>query len=285
MRTDGIFNLASYHVRCKSGQTFHLIPFGDVHRDSPAFADDKWNEFLEYAKSVPNALFLGMGDYLDSYSTSERRIVYNPDLHESTREREERETMERIEALAGELEFMKGRVVGILGGNHYPVFSDGTTGDQVLAKILKAEYLGVCAAIRIHFFGGKSCNPSLDLFAHHGKGGGVTACGKFNAVERLDKVCEADIFLMGDNHARGAIPLGDKLRLENNSGGLRIRARQAFIGRTGSFLRGYVPGRASYVVDGAMSPANLGWIEFLLTPRRSCAGGNDRCTVEIKVVQ
>lgn len=226
-----------------------------------------------------------MGDFLDSYSGSERRIIYDEDLHESTREREEKETMDRVKSLAAELSFMKGKCVGMLGGNHFPVFSDGTTGDQVLARLLKTEYLGVCSAVIISFALGKGKHASIHLFAHHGKGAGVTACGKFNAVERLSTLCEADIFLMGHNHSRGAFPLGDRLRIENNQRGLYIRSRQSFIGRTGSFLRAYVPGRASYVVDKAMPPANLGWIEFHLTPRRRREGGVDRLWVEIRAVQ
>lgn len=286
MRTDGVFSLHYVQIKSTVGRTHRLIPFGDIHRDSPAHAGEKWKEFLEWAKQQENALFLGMGDYLDSYSTSERRIIYSHDLHESTAEREQDETKKRIQSLAGELSFMKGRLIGLLGGNHYPVLAGGITGDNYLANLLGTEYLGACSAIKLSFQrSGRNRGSSVDLFAHHGRGAGQTAGGKFNAVERLSTVCEADIFLMGDNHARGAIPLGDKLRIVTHGDGVCLRTRQSWIGRTGSFLKAYQPGRSSYVVDSALQPSSLGWISFMLTPRRSQQGGHDNEWVDIRSEQ
>lgn len=287
MRTDGVFSLRGIRVAAKPGQMIRLIPFGDVHRDSPHFAHDKWQEFLHYAKGVAHeSLFLGMGDYLDSYSTSERAVMYDSKLHESTRKREEEETKSRVDSLARELAFMKGRLIGLMGGNHFPLFSNGTTGDQRLADKLDTPYLGACTAVRLTFArGNKSATATVDIFAHHGKGGGITATGRMAAVEKLQTVCDADIFLMGDNHARGAVPLGDCLRICNGDNGLAIRSRQRWIGRTGSFLLAYVENQSSYVVDRALPPANLGWIEFQLTFLRQQEGNRDRQSVEIRCLQ
>lgn len=287
MRTDGLFTLHEFVVRnWQFGRTLRLIPFGDIHRDSPAHSDNKWKEFLDHTRKLRDTVYLGMGDYLDSYSTSERALVYNEKIHESTRKRDEEMSKGRVNLLAKELAHLNGKTVGLLGGNHFVQFANGTTGDMLLASHLGTSYLGVCSAIRILFDGMKGqTQTTIDIFAHHGRGAGVTAAGKFNAVEKLSQVCDADIFLMGDNHARGAFPLGDKLRIAKNPNGLYLRSRQAFIGRTGSFLRGYVPNMQNYVVDGAMTPANLGWIEFEFTPKRTCADGGDRVYVEIKAVQ
>jgi hypothetical protein len=287
MRTDGLFTLQEYVVKgWKIDKPLSLIPFGDVHRDSPAHSNKKWKEFCDYGASKKDAIFLGMGDYLDSFSTSERMILNNPGIHDSTRKREEQESRSRVGSLAKELSFARNRTVGLLCGNHFIQFADGTTSDMHLAAKLNSSYLGVCSAIRIVFaeMHGQS-SISVDIFAHHGKGAGQTVGGKLNAVEKLANIAEADIFLMGDNHARGSVPLGDKLRICSNTGGLVLRSRQAWIGRTGSFLKSYEPGQSSYVVDAALSPANLGWIEFVLTPRRSYADGQDRMTVDIGSIQ
>lgn len=273
MRTDGIFKTKL--VRLKDwpvGKTLQLIPVGDIHHDSPAHAVEEFKQFCDYAKRQKNALFLGMGDYLDSFSTSERAIIYDNRLHESTRKREEEQCKGRVQRLADKLQFMRGRLIGLIGGNHFPVFADGTTGDQLLAERLGTTYLGSCCAIRLAFGRpGSTSTVACDIFAHHGKGGGVTAGGKFNAVEKLQNVCDADIFLMGDNHARGCFPAGDRLYISKGSteGSVMVKAKTRWLGRTGSFLRGYVENEASYVVDGAMPPANLGWIEFMITPTRT----------------
>jgi len=270
MRTDGLFTVHGVEVRnWRSSRTLKLIPFGDIHRDSPSHADGHWAKFLAYARSpaCKDALFLGMGDYTDSFSTSERMVVYNGARHESTSKRQEKEERGRIELLHKELSFMKGKLVGLLGGNHFMQFANGSTGDMLLAEMLETQYLGVCSAIRITFtFGNKSSRACVDIFAHHGRGAGQTAGGKFNAVERLLNVCDCDIALMGDNHARGCFPAGSRLYLAHGNGRLCIRSKARWIGRTGSFLKSYEDGERNYVVDGALSPANLGWIEFQLTP-------------------
>lgn len=281
MRTDGIFSLHQVTVKSRSGEEWKLIPFGDVHRDSPAHAEDEWRKFKEYASKQDKVLFLGMGDYLDSFAASERVIMGDPHLHESTKRREENEARGRVSALASELSFMRGKLIGLLSGNHYVQFDDGTTSDMLLASKLSTKFLGVCSAIRISFELKRANRVSVDVFAHHGRGGGMTAGGRMNAVEKLTQVCEADVFLMGDNHARGILPLGDKLRISSTQSGMFLRSRRCWIGRTGSFLRGYVANEPSYVVDRALPPASLGWVEFSLTPRRTHTTDYDRLSVEI----
>lgn len=286
MRTDGIFEIHELTVRSPKGRTHTLIPFGDVHHDSPGHSKEKWQEFLARAKSADYPLFLGMGDYTDSFSASERLILYDGRLHESTKKREEAEARGRIQRIADDLSFMRGHMIGLLGGNHFVQFSDGTTGDMLLANKLGCRYLGVCAAVRLTFITTGGEHMAIDIFAHHGRGAGITTGGRMNSVEKMAAVCTADIYLMGDNHARGVLPLGEKIGLFHSSrSGLMLRAKRSWIGRTGSFLRGYVPGESSYIVDRCLPPSTLGWIEFHLTPRRP-GGDDDRySTVEIRAWQ
>jgi len=288
MRTDGVFTLHKYIIPAKFGSPLSVVPFGDIHRDSPSHSMHHWNLFLDKWRNRKDAYFLGMGDYWDSFSASERIIFANPGIHESTAKRLEQEARDRINVLANEVKFMKDRTIGLLSGNHFIQYANGQTGDMLLAAKLNASFLGVCSAIRLTFVdparkGGH--HVSVDIFAHHGKGSGMTAGGRLNSVEKLSQIADADIYLMGDNHARGVIPLGEKLRIVESNGDLSLRSRKSWIGRTGSFLRAYVHGESSYVVDRALQPASLGWVEFVLTPRRLKEGGIDRLTVDIEAVQ
>jgi hypothetical protein len=290
MRTDGVFQ--TKHVILKDypfGQTLNLVPFGDIHFDSPAHAEEEFDEFCRRGKELVkqgNVLFMGMGDYLDGYSTSERMIIYSHGMHESSLGREEKAARKRVEQLAEKIAFMKGRLIGFMGGNHFPVFKGGVTGDQYLAELFCTDYLGACCAVRL-CFNRKSSTSALncDIFAHHGKGGGTTAGGRMNAVEKLEKVCDADIFLMGDNHARGAIPTGERLRMHTSNGKLCVGSKPTWIGRTGSFLKAYIEGKANYVVDAALPPSNLGHIEFQITPCREKVGGVDTYKLKIGALQ
>ena len=68
----------------RSGGKFTLIPFGDVHYDSHNCDRKKFNEFLKRAKKETNTFYIGMGDYFDFASYTERRALKNARLHEST---------------------------------------------------------------------------------------------------------------------------------------------------------------------------------------------------------
>jgi len=289
MRTDGVFKTKQvFFPEWKLGKTLTIVPFGDLHRDSHGFSEEAWSKFITRAKALVrkgDVLFLGMGDYLDSYSTSERMVMYGGGLHESSVKNHAETARKKVEALSKELAFMRGKIIGFVGGNHFPILKGGISGDQHLAAMLETDYLGACCAMRITFRIHGGTRTSIDIFAHHGKGGGTTAAGKFNAVEKLQQVCDADIFLMGDNHARGCFPAGEKLRLCDNGGKLFVKAKPAWIGRTGSFLKSYVEDESSYVVDAALPPANLGHIEFLLTPNRARTNGQDITGIEIGAIQ
>lgn len=283
MKTDGLFTKHECHIpKWKIGRTLRLIPFGDVHFGAPGHSEKEWKKFLDYAKSIPDAYYLGMGDFTDAWSASERIILSDDGIHESTLAQFEAQGMLMIDTLASQLSFMRGRLVGLLGGNHFLHFQDGTTGDQHLARKLGCAYLGVCSAIRLSLGIGTSKTMAIDIFAHHGRGAGRTAGGRMNSVEHLAEIAIADIYLMGDNHARGALPLGDKLYLASHGGNLTLQSRRQWIGRTGSFLRAYEPGQRGYVVDRALPPSSLGWIEFEITPIRELANGSDRIYIEIK---
>lgn len=279
MRTTGLFTTHRVEIEVETGKPFKLIPFGDVHRDSDMHADTHWQEFLDYAKTQKNALFLGMGDYTDGVSTSERIVLSDTGLHDTTKR-----TMDRVykgvaKTLTNELSFMRGRLLGLLGGNHYFDFGDGDTTDHVLAGALGTKFLGVCSFIRLslRFKGRPNTRQNLDIFAHHGAGGGSLPGSTFNTIEKMLNTADADFYLMGHDHKKGAIPSSPRLRLASTGANaeLQVRERTPWLGRTGSFLKAYEPGRVSYNVDAARSPCSLGWIEFEITPVRHKAGGAD----------
>jgi hypothetical protein len=254
----------------KVNETIKLIPFGDIHRDSDMFAHGHWKRFLDYAKAQPNAWFLGMGDFFDALSTSERLVFADDRLHDSTKTTVEEHYNGWIVKLAKELEFMKGRLLGLHGGNHYVQFRHGENSDQKLCRLLDTTFLGVSSFIRISIDEPfkRGC-ITTDIFSHHGKGSGKRTSGAFNSVEDMAAYADAEIYLMGHDHSRGVIPAKPRLRIGTTRGELRLRERTPWFGRTGSFLASYDPGHPSYNVDAGRGPCSLGWIEFEITLRKS----------------
>lgn len=282
MKTDGVFTAHNVVVDAEFGKPFKLIPFGDIHRDSDMFAHSHWQEFIDYAKAQKNAVFIGMGDYTDGISTSERIVMSNPGLHDTTKNTLKDVYKGVTKTLVNELGFMRGRVVGMLGGNHFFDLGDSTT-DHMLAAALGSKYLGVCGFIRLTLrMKGRDKTASLDIFAHHGRGGGSTPGGQFNAIEKMASTADADIYLMGHTHGKGVMPSTPRIKLIPSRNGVEVRERTPWLGRTGSYLKAYESGRASYNVDAGRSACALGWIEFEITPQRIRRDGRDITELRIR---
>lgn len=200
MKTSGLFCVHGHTINVKYNRPFKIIFFGDVHRDSPDHAHGKWSEFLEYARRQKDAFFFGMGDYLDSTSTSEREMLghISTKMHETFRHDIEALQVAKVEKMAEELSFMRGRIIGMLNGNHYFQFQSGMNSDQLLCQKLSAKYLGVCAFVRLYFKNGGR-HHSRDIFAHHGAGAARLIGGSLNRVQQMAEGAEADIYCVSDD--------------------------------------------------------------------------------------
>lgn len=268
MKTSGLFTTHSFKLKYRSSKPVRIIFFGDVHRDSPNHASGKWREFLDYAKRQKDAYFFGMGDYLDSTSTSERECLghISSKMHETFSRDIIALQYAKCELIAKELEFMRGRIIGMLNGNHYFQFPSGINSDQKICELLGAQYLGVCSFVRLYFEMANSTQMlSRDIFAHHGAGAARLFGGSFNRVQQMAEGAEADIYAMGHDHKRIASPGQPRLFLRHSAhDGLRIEQREPVVLRTGSFLASFEPGVVNYNVDACRSPASLGHVEVLV---------------------
>lgn len=272
MKTSGLFTLHRYTIQVPgSGVPMRLVFFGDVHRDAPLHAKEKWQGFLTYARPLENAWFFGMGDYVDSASTSERECLGRAALHESTRADLAQLAAAKVNLLAKELDFMRGRLVGLVNGNHFFQFEDGTNTDNRLCGKLDCKYLGVSAFVRLTLqYSG--CRHSFDLWLHHGAGAARLPGGSINRVDQMREIADADVYVMGHDHKRGVFPANPRLSLEQDRvNGLRLKSRQQWLIRSGSFLKSYEDGEVSYNVDSARGPCSLGHCELEVTLRKSHA--------------
>ncbi len=272
MKTSGEFRLLHRTIDVQPNKPTKLIFFGDIHRDSPNFAKSSWRDFLAYAKAnLKHSYFVMMGDYIDSMSTSERMAIARSDLHETTRHTLDQTANNAVALLGKELDFMRGRVVVALNGNHFYQYSSGINSDQKLCEKLDAPYGGVCAFVRMTCKRPNGHTQSLDLWLHHGAGGGGRLLGgDINRIDQCREHADADIYAMGHTHKRMVVASNPQLRLKvsNQNNKLKLTHRQQWLLRTGSFLASYEDGVASYNVDAGRGPCSLGWVELEITPRR-----------------
>jgi hypothetical protein len=277
MFSTGVFTIHRYEIKYqKYNEPIYLIPFGDIHRSSSMCHEEKWLEFLEWAKKKKNAYFLGMGDYDDLASGSNRDILANRNLYDTTKKTLEDTYLFHTKKLAKELSFMNGRIIGLMEGNHYAEFQNGTTTTQKLCELLNTTYLGVSAFIKLSLSisNKHDSSRSIDIWAHHGKGASRLIGGSLNRVQQMGESANADIYLMGHDHKK-SVGLVTKLELTSTGKVMRLHHKKQLYARTGSFLKGYEDGKISYVADGCMSPTDLGVVKIELTPRRDCRNGED----------
>jgi hypothetical protein len=274
--SDSIFTIHRFEIPVTQlNEPIYLIPFGDIHRFAPLCDVDKWLEFIAWAKLKKSAYFLGMGDYDDLASFSERKALLQASLHESTQKTLDEIYTSRVIKLNKEIEFMRDRIIGLVEGNHYSILESGMTTTQMMCDKLKCKYLGVSSFIRLVFIYGYK-KYSIDIWVHHGKGASRLVGGSLNTVEQMSAIADADIYLMGHDH-RKSVALKTRLCLGNG----KLRQKKVLLARTGSFLKGYVDGEPSYVARGAMTPTDLGVIKIELTPRRNKKNKEDDYYVDM----
>jgi hypothetical protein len=279
----GLFTVGDYEIKLPGfGKPIYIIPFGDVHYGAPGFDEDKWIEHIQQRKGCKHTYYLGMGDYTDMLSGSER--MNTKYMHDSTLDSMERQALGYLGELAGTLEHARGRILGFIQGNHDYPLSTGITGTMWLAQHFKAPYLG-CSTMRRITLTNSNCYYNLDIFAHHGAGGGARLKGgSINRVQYMAEGAEADIYLMGHDHHRMAVS-DVRLALHKCSKHpITVRERQVWYCRTGSFLRGYRPGERSYIVDTAKKAMDLGGIVFEIALFRPRANGVRTLTCRIRAI-
>lgn len=249
-----------------TNQQMILMPVGDVHAYSRGWPQEKFVNHLKWGMDR-GATFLGMGEYLDFTSTSQREKLAG--LRISCSEELDEMVMEKIMEFADLISFTKGNGnwVGLIEGDHYHEFQNRKTTAQVLCEYLGCDYLGDMAMIRIEMNVPGNKLAVCTVVAHHGVGSASTAGGHLNRVEKMAGWLAADIYLMGHSHSKANTAI-DMLTFDGNV----LYHRTKLIARTGGWFRGYDSGfplsldrpayesQGSYVEKKAMMPTAIGGI-------------------------
>jgi len=256
----------------RKGGHITIQPFGDIHRDSHNCNVEKWKTFLAKAKEThtDHTYYIGMGDYNDFASYSERKALHT--LHESTMAKMDEWAQGDIDTLCEEMSFMKGHLLGLHHGNHEWKFQDGSLATERMCEYFGCPFLGIASFVRISidFKGGN--RKTIDIFGSHGKGGGRLLGSPYNSLEKMSNIFnDADIYLMGHDHHKGCL---SKTVLSVDSH-FKLKQKRQWFARTGSFLNGWVQDEPSYVVNAMYAPTDLGVVRFDCHFTRTTKKGKD----------
>lgn len=249
-----------------------IMPVGDIQLGSPGTDLKHLRQHIQWG--VDNDVyFLGMGDYTDFLSPSNRRHLKNSGLYDTAMDIIEEIGHRHLETLQEVLAPSVGRWLGLHEGHHTYEFGDGTTTDTLLAQYLKTPFLGTAATTRLKFRGPKG-GQSVDclIWSHHGEGSGAS-----DPVARLKKVApgfpQVDIFVQGHNTALASQALNNIWFYGDDE--LKMRSKKQQFVASGGFMTGYTAGSkfagraaGSYVERGMMRPSAIGAPVIYIEPRR-----------------
>lgn len=255
-----------------------ICPLGDIQwagrKSDVAF--DHLQAHISRCLKHPNPLFVGMGDYIDFASPSNREAFRTSRLYDTARRVIDDKALDlTVEAYKLILEPTKGKWLGLLSGHHYFPLQTGGNTDMKLAEMLDAPYLGNCALIQIMFREPTHRFP-LRVWAHHGCGGSVFPHGPLVKLYRVAPHWDADVFLMG-HQPKKAVGEFDYIEpIFPSRGEPRLAHRTRHLVGTGGWAKGYQEGdkEGTYVEKGMMGPVSLGQPLVHVRPSRRRQGGS-----------
>lgn len=259
-----------------------LMPVGDIqwYGDGAAVALGMLQRHIDWGVKQ-GAYFLGMGDYIDAFSPSNRERFKSAHLYDTAMRAVDDKAEDLVNDLFNKaLKPSKGRWLGLLEGHHFHEFRNGTTTDQLLADKLDAKFLGTSAYVRLQFQRMTS-KGNVVIWCHHGRGGGRRLSGPLNQLDVLPAHWHGDIFLVGHHHKKVVGPVDYQIPLWHSKGA-RLVHRTKILACTGGFLKGYVPGsrqglvpRGGYVEQAMLPPVALGGVLVRIRPRWCRENGQD----------
>ena len=269
-------------------ETVTIMPIGDAQVGVEAADLKRLKTHMEWGFHTKHAMFLGMGDYVDMASPSNRRTLKAAGLYDTVTDALQAKAHEDMSEFLNVTGYTKGAWLGLLQGHHYMEnVLESKTSDMVIAEQLGAPFLGDSALVRIIFDKSKDADGlpvKADIWCHHGRGGGASVAAPINYLEKIARGFDADIYLMGHQHKKIAAPI-DEIYYSRSG---RMLHHTKMLACTGSFLKGYLAnstseGRAggTYVEKGMMTPVSLGGIVIELGIAREEYG--DRLDINVSL--
>lgn len=269
--SDHLFTTHRFEITFdKFGQDIGLFPHSDIHFGAYNHDATRWRRALNKCKELEKTMkifYLGGGDYIDLASTSERKIFGDDKIHDTSRDTIDGLAWRITEEYLEEVSFMKGRMIGMIEGNHHFQYESGQTNTMQMCKALECKYLGGISLIRLIFRYLKGNRAaSIDIYNSHTagskSGGGRRVGSSLNKLEDMMHVVDADIYLAGHDHGFN-MALPSTIYLDHQ---MNVKERERMLVRTGSFQKGWMPDHSGYVPTFNGRPNYLGCPLIILTP-------------------
>jgi len=261
----------------KSQKTLTIAPIGDIQwsgENGPTAKDQLKRHIDDCLKR--DAYFVGVGDYIDMLSPSNRQRLAAAGLYDTAMQLMWDKALELTNEIYEKfLKPTKGRWLGLVHGHHYYAF-DGQSSDEYLCDMLKAKFLGTSAFLH---------NSAHDwtLYVHHGNGGGILPG---NALNRLYHVAAglqgAEVYLFGHSTRLAATPLSRPFPIWGKKDSEHtLEHRDVYLVPCGGFSKSNIVGKTfgDYAEQANMTPSPLK--APLITVDLTCKDKSHRTRVQV----
>jgi len=249
----------------------HVWFVGDIqwHGDPDSVATEHLKRTIAHAledeKLGHTVRFIGMGDYIDFASPSNRSRLKAANLYDTAGDVIDQKAMSLVHEVYDFLKPTKGKWLGLVEGHHFHELKDGTTTDMRLCEMLKAEFFGTTGLLNIQFARESSAQRiAVSIWFSHGTGNGQTGYYPLGRLEKKSAEWEqVDVFAMGHT-TKSAHEFQNKV-YPRWSPGMDLAHRKVILIGTGGYSKTYVVGaqqgripRGGYAEQRMLNAAIIG---------------------------
>jgi len=268
----------------------YVAPLGDIQWNGTEH--DLWmtglRRYIQRAVDM-DAYFVGMGDYVDFASPSNRKGLGAAHKYDSAEKALDSTAHRLVDEVYEILKPTKGRWLCMLEGHHFWEFKTGGTTDTRLCEMLEAPFGGKSVVIQMGFTGPHG-GGAYNIWATHGVGG-ASESALLLKIKRMSQYWEGiNLFLWGHATKKLAVPI-PRIRPDFSTKVPRLNHRDAMLVGTGGWMKAFVEGHqhkgraaGTYVEESMMDPVSLGAPLVRVVPRvsqqrlaeygRAASGGN-----------
>jgi len=236
-----------------------ICPIGDIQwgGDRKDLVADRLVAHITRCLELPNPLFVGMGDYIDFASPSNREALKQARIYDTARKVLDDATKKLVhEVFDNFLAPTRGKWLGLVEGHHHYRLLDGRHSDQYLCELLAAPWLTELGIVNVQWKD-KTHTQSINIVVFHGDGQSVFPHGPLVKTFRVSPHWDADVILMGHQTRKAAANYDFVKPIFTNGVGRLDHLTRHLIG-TGGWSKGYVAGRPTYVSKEMYPPVALG---------------------------
>lgn len=265
-------NISKRQIPIKTGQKINIYHLTDTHDGADGCDSKLLKDVIRKIELDKNGYWLHGGDIIDPDRPSQRvrKTSTTHDRPEVLSHEDEKSMLWLEKFMFPKWEPIAHKCLGIVAGDHFIEYGNRSNSAEHLCQRLKMPYLGERLGYSsINFSDGKGHMMWYDMLIRHGKGTASTSGGDVASLDRQSTQWFADAHFGGHTHQENCHPIPF---MKPSSARSKLQERISWRIRGGSFLRGYLPGRTTYVEKAEYNPLCVGWAELHLTIRVSHCG-------------